>query len=91
MPQVLPHGFEKGQHSERALVATLAKMYVQGVSTRKVKVFTEELCGVEISAMHVSRVTAQLADALQEWRERPLGEIKYLYFDARYEKVREVG
>jgi transposase-like protein len=30
--------FERYQRSEQALVATLAEMYVQGVSTRKVKV-----------------------------------------------------
>jgi putative transposase len=66
-------------------------MYVQGVSTRKVKAITEQLCGVEISAMQVSRAAAQLDAVLQEWRERPLGEITYLYVDARYEKVREAG
>jgi len=36
---------ERYQRSERALVATLAEMHVQGVSTRKVKAITEELCG----------------------------------------------
>ena len=36
--------FERYQRSERALVAALAEMYVQGVSTRKVKAITEELC-----------------------------------------------
>jgi len=96
VPQVREGGFypsalEKGLRSERALVAALAEMYVQGVSTRKVKSITEELCGVEFSAMQVSRATAQLDQALQEWRERPLGEITYLYVDARYEKVREAG
>ena len=96
VPQVREGGFypsalEKGLRSERALVATLAEMYVQGVSTRKVKAITEELCGVEISAMQVSRATAQLDEVLQEWRERPLGEIMYLYVDALYEKVREAG
>ena len=96
MPQVREGGFypsalEKGMRSERALVATLAEMYVQGVSTRKVKAITEELCGVEMSAIQVSRATAQLDKTLQEWRERPLGEITYLYLDARYEKVREAG
>ena len=96
IPQVREGGFypsalEKGLRSERALVATLAEMYVQGVSTRKVKAITEELCGVEVSAMQVSRATAQLDQVLQQWRERPLGEITYLYVDARYEKVREAG
>ena len=28
---------------------------------------------------------------MEEWQERPLGEIQYLYADARYEKVREAG
>jgi putative transposase len=86
-----PSALEKGLRSERALIATLAEMYVQGVSTRKVKAITEELCGVEVSAMQVSRATAQLDEVLQQWRERPLGEITYLYVDARYEKVREAG
>src|SRR5690606_10411461 len=37
--------FERYQRSEKALVGALAEMYVQGVSTRKVKAITEELCG----------------------------------------------
>jgi putative transposase len=86
-----PSALEKGLRSERALIIALAEMYVQGVSTRRVKVITEQLCGVEISATQVSRATAQLDEVLQEWRERPLGEIAYLYVDARYEKVREAG
>ena len=96
VPQVREGGFyhsvlEKGLRSERTLTMTLAEMYVQGVLTRKVKAITEALCGVEISAAQVSRATAQLDATLQEWRERPLGEITYLYLDARYEKVREAG
>jgi len=96
VPQVREGGFypsalEKGLRSERALTITLAEMYVQGVSTRRVKAITEQLCGVEISATQVSRATAQLDEVLQEWRERPLGKIVYLYLDARYEKVRVAG
>jgi putative transposase len=86
-----PSALEKGLRSERALTMTLAEMYVQGISTRKVKEITEQLCGFEISAAQVSRATEQLDQVLQEWRERPLGEIMYLYLDAIYEKVRENG
>lgn len=86
-----PTALEKGLRSERALAMSLAEMYVQGVSTRKVKAITEQLCGIEISSMQVSRATKQLDEVLQEWRERPLGEIRYLFLDARYEKVREAG
>src|SRR5512146_2667220 len=46
--------FERYQRSERALVAALAEMYVQGVSTRKVKAITEELCGHAFSASSLS-------------------------------------
>lgn len=96
VPQVREGGFypsalEKGMRSERALMCALAEMYIQGVSTRKVKAITEELCGVEISAEQVSRATAQLDGVLQEWRDRPLGEITYLFVDAVYEKVREAS
>lgn len=96
IPQVREGGFypsalEKGLRSERALTMSLAEMYVQGVSTRKVKAITEQLCGVEVNAMQVSRATKQLDETLQEWRERPLDAIRYLFLDARYEKVREAG
>jgi transposase-like protein len=96
IPQVREGGFypgalEKGLRSERALTMALAEMYVQGVSTRKVKAITEQLCGIEISSSHVSRATAQLDEVLEAWRNRPLGEVVYLFLDARYEKVRQDG
>ena len=48
--------FERYQRSEKALVATLAEMYIQGVSTRKVKTITEELCGHKFTASPVSEI-----------------------------------
>src|ERR1700737_89746 len=53
--------FERYQRSERALVAALAEMYVQGVSTRKVKAITEELCGHAFSASSISAINKSLA------------------------------
>jgi putative transposase len=86
-----PSALEKGLRSERALTLALAEMYVQGVSTRKVAAITEHLCGVELSSMQVSRAAAQLDAVLEGWRSRPLGRCRYLYLDARYEKVRIDG
>ena len=77
--------------SERALLLTLAEMYVQGVSTRKVAAITERLCGTQISASQVSRAAQQLDEELEAWRTRSLDEVEYLYLDARYEKVRQAG
>lgn len=96
VPQVREGGFypnslEKGIRSERALLLTLAEMYVQGVSTRKVAAITERLCGTQISASQVSRAAQLLDEELETWRTRPLGEVLYLYLDARYEKVRQAG
>lgn len=84
--------FERYQRSERALVATLAEMYVQGVSTRKVKAITEELCGHAFSASSVSSINKRLDESLAAFAGRPLHEpFPYLILDARYEKVREAG
>ena len=84
--------FERYQRSERALVATLAEMYVQGVSTRKVKAITEELCGHSFSASSISAINKQLDESLKAFAERPLHEpFPYLILDARYEKVRQAG
>jgi len=96
VPQVREGGFypqalEKGLRSERALTLALAEMYVQGVSTRKVKAITEQLCGVSISSSTVSQAAGQLDVELEKWRERPLGEYPFLFLDAYYEQVREDG
>lgn len=86
-----PQSLEKGRRSERALGLAVAEMYVQGVSTRNVAAITEQLCGFEISTSTVSKLTAELDPVLKEWRERPLDRYKYVYLDARYEKVRQGG
>ena len=85
--------FERYQRSEQALVATLAEMYVQGVSTRKVKAITEELCGHSFSASAISAINKRLDESLAAVRQsRRLEEpYPYLILDARYEKVREAG
>jgi putative transposase len=84
--------FERYQRSEKALVAALAEMYVQGVSTRKVKAITEELCGHGFSASAVSAIVQALDESLAAFCERRLAEaMPYLILDARYERVREAG
>ncbi len=73
-------------------MAALAEMYVQGVSTRKVKAITEELCGHSFSASSISAINRRLDDSLAQFTGRPLAEpFPYLMLDARYERVREAG
>jgi putative transposase len=84
--------FERYQRSEKALVSALAEMYIQGVSTRKVKEITKQLCGHEFWAATISRVTEKLDAELQKFARRGLEEeYPYLVVDAHYEKVREDG
>ncbi len=79
--------FERCQRSEQALVATLAEMSVQGVSTRKVKAITEQLCGHAFSASAISAINKRLDESLDAFANRPLAEpFPYLILDARYEK-----
>jgi len=84
--------FERYQRSEKALVSALAEMYIQGVSTRKVKAITEELCGHTFSASTISRINKSLDGTLKRFAERRLDEAyPYLILDGRYEKVRVDG
>ncbi|QSR83968.1 IS256 family transposase [Methylacidimicrobium sp. B4] len=88
-----PSALEKGTRTDQAVNLALAEMYVQGVSTRRVIDVLQRLLGPEIklSSAQVSRAAARLDEGLKAWRERPLGEVPYLFLDARYEKVRLEG
>ena len=96
IPQVRNGGFypsflERGLRSERALSLSLAEMYIQGVSTRDVGAILEEMCGLEVSSMDVSRASKLLDDEFIKWWNRPLSQYTYMILDARYEKVRRDG
>jgi putative transposase len=82
--------FSRYQRNEKALVLALMEMYVEGISTRKVKDVTEKLCGTSFSKSLVSSLATRLDSELQAWRSRPLEAeaYPYLFVDARYEKVR---
>ncbi|WP_263842085.1 IS256 family transposase [Salinibacter sp.] len=84
--------FQRYQRSEKALVLALMEMVVQGVSTRRVKKITTELCGREFSKSTVSRLTKQLDEQVKAWDERPLDqEYPFLVLDAMHVKVRRQG
>lgn len=81
--------FERYARSEKALMAAMVEMYVQGVSTRKVKAVTEQLVGHSFSASSISAIVKRLDGELETFMKRQLAEpFPYLILDARYEKVR---
>ncbi len=85
--------FSRYQRNEKALCLALMEMYVEGVSTRKVKEVTEELCGTSFSKSLVSSLAGRLDVELHAWRNRRLEAeaYPYLFVDARYEKARVDG
>jgi transposase-like protein len=85
--------FQRYQRSEKALVLALMQMVVQGVSTRRVKEITTELCGREFSKSTVSRLTGKLDEQVEAWSSRSLKEQSYpfLVLDAMHLKVRRQG
>lgn len=86
-----PTVFEKYERCDQSFVLSMLEMVVNGVSTRKVKNITEELCGETVSKSFVSSLTQKLDPIVKEWANRPLNTeyFPYLFVDAMYIKVRE--
>jgi transposase-like protein len=86
-----PQSLECGGRSARAVMLALAEMYIKGVSTRQVEAVMHEFGIESLSSSQVSRAARMLDEELAAWRNRPLGECKYLLLDAHCEKVRSRG
>ena len=81
--------FERYQRNEKALVLALMEMVVQGVSTRKVKKITDELCVRRFSRQTVSRLAQKLDGEVEALAERKLERCyPLLIVDAMQVKVR---
>ena len=86
-----PQSLERGRRSVRAVMLAIAEMYIKGVSTRDVEAVMREFGIESLSSSQVSRAAKLLDEDLEAWRTRPIGEVRYLFLDARYEKVRIEG
>lgn len=84
----VPSFIEHRKRSEQALISVIQEAVVKGVSTRKIEAVLEELGIAGVSAGQVSQLCAALDEKVRKFREGPLGEIRYVWVDALYEKVR---
>ena len=84
----VPSFIEHRKRSEQALISVIQEAVVKGVSTRKIEGVLAELGIAGVSASQVSQLCASLDEKVRQFRERPLGEIPYVWVDALYEKVR---
>jgi len=87
-----PSLLEPRKMSEKALLNVVQEAYVHGVSTRKVDELVEALGMKGIDKSEVSRISKQLDEFVEEFKNRRLeGEYPYLWLDATFPKVREGG
>ena len=84
----VPSFIEHRKRSEQALISVIQEAVVKGVSTRKIESVLEEFGIAGVSAGQVSQLCASLDEKVRKFREGPLGEIRYVWVDALYEKVR---
>ena len=70
----------------------MMEMVINGVSTRKVELITEELCGKKFSKSTISELCKNLDPMIEAFRTRPLqNHYPFLMVDAIYVKVRDNG
>jgi putative transposase len=84
----VPSFIEHRKRSEQAIISVIQEAVVKGVSTRKIESVLEGLGIAGVSAGQVSQLCAALDEKVRKFREGPLGEIRYVWVDALYEKVR---
>jgi putative transposase len=84
----VPSFIEHRKRSEQAIISVIQEAVVKGVSTRKIEAVLEEMGIAGVSAGQVSQLCAALDEKVRKFREGPLGEIRYVWVDALYEKVR---
>ena len=83
--------FDKYSTVEKALNSVIVESYINGVSTRSVNNIINSL-GVSVSPEYVSSLNKELDTKVKEFMETRIEEqIKYLYIDAAYFKVRKNG
>jgi transposase-like protein len=80
------------EHRRRDVDAAIGRLFLNGVSTRKLKGLARELFGQEVSAQTVSSTLACLDQELEQYRSKPLADtVEFLFLDGISQKVREIG
>jgi len=81
---------DRYERYDKALAADMLAMFLGGMSTRNINMFSSQLLGRKISAAEVSTVNKEVNDAIETWRTRPLNDlrIKYMIIDGVNFKMR---
>jgi len=97
VPRLLEGGvdstlFDKYQRRQAAVDTAIGQLFLQGISTRKLKTIARDLFGAPVSATTVSKTAAVLDADLQVYQTKPLpDDVAFLFLDGITQKVRELG
>ena len=84
--------FDKYERRRPDVDAAIGRLFLQGVSTRRLRSIAQELFGCELSATTVSRTTGYLDEELRQYQTKPLTDnYPFLFLDGITQKVREIG
>ena len=84
--------FDKYERRRPDVDAAIGRLFLQGVSTRRLRRIAEELFGRGVSATTVSRTTGYLDEELKRYRTKSLADdFDFLFLDGITQKVREIG
>lgn len=84
--------FDKYERRRPDVDAAIGRLFLQGVSTRRLRSIAQELFGQGVSATTVSKTAAYLDEELKHYKTRPLSDdFPFLFLDGITQKVREIG
>lgn len=84
--------FDRYERRRRDVDAVFGQLFLNGVSTRKLKGIAEELYGKSVSPQTVSNVFACLDQEVARFKEKPISDtVEFLFLDGISQKVREIG
>lgn len=88
----VPKMFDRYKRAQPVVDGGILKMYLMGVSTRKVSDVLEALFGYTLSATYVSNVSKRLDADVKAFHNRPLDDdFIYLFLDGIYVKARHIS
>ena len=64
---------------DKALAGDILAMFLSGMSTRNIEMFSTQLFGRKISSGEVSNINKEVTSAIEKWRTRPLTEVRLKY------------
>ena len=97
VPRMEPGGmefsvFDRYERRRRDVDCAIGRLFLNGVSTRKLKGIVKDLYGQQVSAQTVSSTLEYLDRELESFRDKPIRDtVEFLFLDGISQEVREIG